>query len=105
MHSPLTPAFKVAQAKLPVKSEIITASTAPRLGRIVSHDLKDPISAQPVPALLEEHEQRSGRSKVLVKMRKRKLIADRERLRDTAGLKVRAPLMVLPPAGQPALEA
>ncbi|KAK1921196.1 ribosomal protein L10e/L16 [Papiliotrema laurentii] len=90
-------AFKLAQAKLPVKSEIITTASAPRLGNIVSHDLKHPVGAQPIPALLETMEKKIGRSKVLVKIGRRKVIRDRERRAEFGGLKVRAPLMQLQP--------
>lgn len=97
MATDSTAAFKLAQAKLPVKSEIITTASAPRLGNIVSHDLKHPVGAQPIPALLETMEKKIGRSKVLVKIGRRKVIRDRERRAEFGGLKVRAPLMQLQP--------
>ena len=47
-------ALKMAQDKLPVKTEFITVNTAPRLGSIVSSSLTAPLSAQPIPALLAQ---------------------------------------------------
>ena len=89
----LPPAFRLAQVKLPVKSEIITTATAPRLGSIVSHDLTHPAASRPIPALLEEMAQSGHRTKVLVKLRRRKEIREREQEREHAGLGVRAPTM------------
>ena len=44
----------MAQDKLPVKTEFITAKTPARLGDIVSDALRQPAAAQAVPALLAE---------------------------------------------------
>ncbi len=44
-------ALKMAQDKLPVKTEFISAKTPPRLGDICSSTLTAPVEAQPIPAL------------------------------------------------------
>lgn len=93
----LTPAFKLAQAKLPVKSEMISTATAPRLGRIVSHELDHPPASQPIPALLNQMADK-GHRKVLVKIRRRNEIRVREVEREFAGLNVRAPALERPEA-------
>jgi hypothetical protein len=93
----LTAAFKLAQAKLPVKSEMISTATAPRLGRIVSHELDHPASSRPIPALLNEMAEK-GHRKVLVKIRRRNEIRLREVEREFAGLQVRAPPLERPEA-------
>jgi hypothetical protein len=41
----------MAQDKLPVKTEFISAKTPPRLGDICSSTLTAPVEAQPIPAL------------------------------------------------------
>lgn len=87
-------AFKLAQAKLPVRSEFITTATPPRLGNIVSHDLPTPAGNLPIPALLKEMEANRA-MKVITKIRKRNLIRQREIARERAGLVVRAPPLVL----------
>ena len=47
-------ALKLAQVKLPVPSEFITASSPPRLGALADDSLAPPPSALPVPARLVE---------------------------------------------------
>ncbi len=44
----------MAQDKLPVKTEFITAKTPARLGSISSSTLSDPVQTLPIPALLAE---------------------------------------------------
>ena len=93
---PLTTAFKLAQAKLPVKSEFITRDTPPRLGNIVSEDLRPPPAAQTSEALLLQMAEK-GHNQVLKKLARRSIIQKREEEREFASLKVVAPLMVSPP--------
>lgn len=76
---------------------MISTATAPRLGRIVSHELDHPAASQPIPALLDEMREK-GHRKVLVKIRRRNEIRVREVEREFAGLSVRAPALERPEA-------
>ena len=58
-------ALKMAQDKLPVKTEFITVNTAPRLGSIVSPSLTAPRSAQPLPPLAAQQDTREKSSSAL----------------------------------------
>lgn len=83
-------ALKLAQVKLPVQTEFITQTTAPRLGSITSSTLAPPPPALPAPAQLAELDakEEGGAVDVVLGREERTAKALEETIAGVEGMKV-----------------